>query len=278
MKRAFKMVVSFLVFFGDTISDGLRRLIGMKGEAKCVVLYYHSIPARHRARFARQMDLLSRSARPLAAESKERLAAGERYAVVTFDDANENILENALPELSKRGIPATVFVITDRLGRIPDWENLAVDMMAEFTEDDRIMTLEQLSKVPSRLVNLGSHTMNHALLTSLDPAAARREIEGSRQKLEAMMNLSVRMFSFPYGAYNDALLEACRAAGYERVFTTEPVLALRRPDEFAVGRMVVEPTDWEWEFRLKLAGAYRWMKTASNLKQSLRRLLRPSRA
>lgn len=268
------MMVSLLVFVADAIREGLRRLTGRRAEAKCVVLCYHSIAARRRVRFARQMDLLVRCARPLGAETRERLSPGGRYAVVTFDDANENIIANALPELSKRDIPATVFVITDKLGRIPDWQNFGTD----FTEDERTMTIEQLAKLPSRLVSLGSHTMNHAMLTSLDLSAARREIEESKRKLEAMVNLPVRTFCFPYGAYNEALLGVCRAAGYERVFTTEPVLALRRPDEFVVGRVWVDPTDWELEFRLKLAGGYRWMKTPVRLVQRMRRMFAPTNA
>ena len=268
------MMVSLLVFVADAICEGIGWLIGRRGVAKCVVLYYHSIPARHRARFARQMDLLVRSSRPWSAENKEPLRGGGRYAVVTFDDANENIIANALPELKSREIPATIFVITEKMGRIPDWQNFA----ANFTEDDRIMTWEQLLKLPSRFVSLGSHTMNHVMLTSLDIESARKEIKGSRTNLEQRVGVPVRTFSFPYGAYNAALVECCREAGYERVFTTDAVYALNKPDEFVVGRMVVEPTDWELEFRLKLAGAYRWTKTASTLKQRIRGMFTRSAA
>lgn len=132
------------------------------------------------------------------------------------------------------------------------------------------MTLEQLLKLPSRLVSLGSHTMNHVMLTSLDIEAAKKEIASSRINLEKMVNLPIRTFSFPYGAYNEALVESCRAAGYERVFTTDPVFAFGKPDEFVVGRIAVDPTDWPLEFRLKIAGAYRWLKAASRFKQSIR--------
>lgn len=263
--RVVKLIVSLVVFAVDAICEGVRRITGRRGAAKCVVLYYHSISARQRARFARQMDLLVQHACPLSADSKEELGAWKRYAVVTFDDANANIIANALPELKSREIPVTVFVITDKLGRIPDWQNF----MADFTEEDRIMTQEQLLTLPSRLVQLGSHTMTHVLLTSVDVEAARKEIEESRQKLERMVKLPVKTFSFPYGAYNGALLESCRAAGYERVFTTDPVLALREPNEFAVGRVVVEPSDWELEFFLKLAGAYRWLHGVSKLKRQM---------
>jgi hypothetical protein len=41
-----------------------------------------------------------------------------------------------------------------------------------------------------------------------------------------------------------------------------PVLAFLEPKEFVTGRVGVSPTDWPMEFRLKLAGAYRWLPYA----------------
>jgi len=50
-----------------------------------------------------------------------RLESGEpfteRLAAVTFDDGYADIYENAFPLLSRKGIPATVFVVTDLIGR-----------------------------------------------------------------------------------------------------------------------------------------------------------------
>jgi hypothetical protein len=59
----------------------------------------------------------------------------------------------------------------------------------------------------------------------------------------------------------------CREAGYERIFTTLPVFAFAEPGEFVVGRVRVDPTDWPLEFRLKLAGAYRWLPAAFAFKR-----------
>ena len=113
--RFFRMIISLLVVVADVVGDGLRRITGQRSPAKCVVLYYHSIPSRHREKFAKQMDVLGRCAQPVRADTTAWLSNGRRYAVVTFDDANENIIENALPELKRREIPTTIFVITEKL-------------------------------------------------------------------------------------------------------------------------------------------------------------------
>ena len=109
--------------------------------------------------------------------------------------------------------------------------------------------------------------MTHPALPALNENDAKRELSESRAKLEKMLDREIRLFSFPYGAFNAKLIEWCREAGYERVFTIAPTLAFLDPREFVTGRMSVEPTDWPLEFRLKLMGAYRWLPVAFSLKR-----------
>jgi peptidoglycan/xylan/chitin deacetylase (PgdA/CDA1 family) len=114
---------------------------------------------------------------------------------------------------------------------------------------------------------------------------ARREIIDSRRTLESMLGHRVMEFSFPFGGFNERLVEVCREAGYERAYTTLPAFVSGQPGEFVVGRVRVDPTDWPLEFRLKLAGAYRWLPLVFSLKRrlvslaarlSIRPVVRPS--
>jgi len=118
-----KLLISLAVFFGDEVRNGVRRLFGLERPPSCVVLYYHSVMDEQRHKFARQMDTIVRQARPLRADGPIGLESGTCYFAITFDDANANIITNALPALKERDIPTTLFVIGDRLGVIPDWEN-----------------------------------------------------------------------------------------------------------------------------------------------------------
>jgi hypothetical protein len=53
-------------------------------------------------------------------------------------------------------------------------------------------------------------------------------------------------------------LEEARRTGYRRVFTVEPEVIASDSAGFTIGRVGVNPDDWRAEFRLKIAGAYRW--------------------
>jgi len=255
IKRLTKLIISIGFFLCGAVGNTIRWLVGRKPPATCVVFHYHAVAPEYRAQFARQMDALLRWTIPIAADNHQPLRPGKRFAAVTFDDGFLCVLENALPELMRRRIPATIFIPAGLLGTTPEWLTFGEDYIA----DQRIALLEELKDLPTDSMTIGSHTLSHAWLPSLPEAEAKIELSVSRNKLKKLLNRDINLFSFPYGAVNEHLIELCREAGYERVFTTLPTLAFADPYEFVTGRIVVEPTDWPLEFLLKLLGAYRWL-------------------
>jgi len=235
------------------------------------VLAYHSVPPDQRALFAQQMDVLGRVATPIRADVLATPEKGGRYAVITFDDGLESVFDNALPELRKRGIHATLFIVPEVLGGYPNWEYF--DTPDPST--DKVMSVQQLQEIPTDLVTIGSHSMTHPVLPKVDDGRLRKELLGSRETLEKMLNREIKLFSFPYGACDQRVIERCREARYDRVFSALPVLAFTHPQEFLTGRVGVCPTDWPIEFRLKLAGAYRWLPYAYDLKRKIRSVISP---
>jgi len=269
-KRLFNLTVSLLLSLWDWIHDHLLFLLGRKAPARGVVLAYHSVLPKERELFAQQMDKLLQKATPVRADAALLPTNTGRFVAVTFDDGLESILENALPELRKRSIPATLFIVTDMLGRGRDWEHLG----GEDTRAEMVMTREQLCALPLDLIDIGSHSMSHPLLPKVSPEKMREEMLGSKLKLEQMLNRKVKLFSFPYGGFNQAVIDECKSAGYERAFTALPVFAYSTPGEFETGRVSTHPTDWPLEYRMKLLGAYRWLPHAFQMKKRIKSLLK----
>ena len=260
------MLISVVVFATTSIFEALKRLIGRPVPGIFVVLYYHGIPRAHREGFARQMDMLRSLAKPVRGDFRGPLEDATVHVAVTFDDGFQSVVDNALDALVSRGIHSTHFVPSAVLGKRPPWEmEPGVDDCVEV-----VVTREQLAALPSDLVTIGSHARTHPHLPRLDSAEAERELRGSRDELEAVIGRPVELFSFPYGEYSEVLLEQCRRAGYERVFSVSPRLGLESPNEYLTGRVSVAPDDSPLEFRLKLLGAYRWRPAASALKRRVR--------
>jgi peptidoglycan/xylan/chitin deacetylase (PgdA/CDA1 family) len=275
LKRLVNLAGSMFVWSADSIHDTVCRLLRRPLHQRCVVLAYHSIPQRQLDCFIRQIDMLQQHRATVVHADIDCLPQeGNRFVAITFDDGYEDVVEHALPELTKRNMVCTIFIITDLLGCKRNWEHRG----GEDTSDVRLMSSEQLRQLPADLVHIGSHTMTHAFLPKLEMGKMQRELAGSREKLEELLKRSVKTFALPYGAYNDAVLRVCQDAGYQRVFTGLPVFAFQTPGEFLTGRAVVGLNDWPIEFRLKAAGAYRWLPWAYSLKRRIKTTLRGDRS
>src|SRR5262249_30713764 len=103
----------------------------------------------------------------------------------------------------------------------------------------------------------------------LDHSQARVEIETSRSELEKLTGRSVRLFSFPYGEFNEQLVQLCREARYEHIFTIVPEEVDTASPDLVRARTRVDPSDGPLEFYLKFNGAYAWRAVLPALRRAL---------
>jgi peptidoglycan/xylan/chitin deacetylase (PgdA/CDA1 family) len=87
-----------------------------RSARRLAVLAYHGIDDPQR--FAEHLDLVRRDARAVTIEEavdgfEGRRPLPERAVLITFDDGHRNVLEDGLPMLRERGLPAVVYVIAD---------------------------------------------------------------------------------------------------------------------------------------------------------------------
>jgi peptidoglycan/xylan/chitin deacetylase (PgdA/CDA1 family) len=242
------------------------RFAGKDMPPVLVILTYHPVKASHAAGFEKQMDTLLKLGRPISlADGIAPLRSGYTFAV-TFDDAYQSVLQNALPILVEKNIPATIFVPTGYFGRKPLW----IKNQNHGYAGETVATEAQLQALPADLFTIGSHTVSHVNLTNVDDGIARKEIFESKAALEKILNKKVTLFAAPYATLNSSFTGLFRQAGYERVFLNIPTFPATKTDVYILGRTSVEPTDWPIEFRLKLSGAYQWLPLAISLKNKLR--------
>jgi peptidoglycan/xylan/chitin deacetylase (PgdA/CDA1 family) len=266
MIRIIKLVVSIFYSFILKLKFVFKKMMDKELADICVVLYYHSVKPEQRKKFARQMDDLIKRAKAVRAGVKGPLREGVKHVAVTFDDGLQSVVDNALPELVLRNIPFTIFIPTGCLGCRPQWT-----VEDGFQDDiEQVMTVDQLKKLPLNLASIGSHTMTHPRLPLLSKEEALTELCGSRKTLESVLGRDIKLFSFPYGEYNQTLVQLARQTGYKRIFTIMPVFALCKPEEFVTGRVRVAATDWRLEFNLKMMGAYCWLPLAFSLKRKIK--------
>ncbi len=96
----------------------------------------------------------------------------------------------------------------------------AVGDALAFSENDRIMTWDQLRTVHRQGHEIGSHSASHEILPLLDDEALRAEVCGSKRTLEEGLDAAVDTFCYPNGDYDARTLRLAGEAGYQCAVTT----------------------------------------------------------
>jgi peptidoglycan/xylan/chitin deacetylase (PgdA/CDA1 family) len=268
-KQRTKIGISLAYYLLTGIARRLRQWAGYPAPHRLVILLYHSVPLALRASFARQLDMLAARVSVVPADYRGAAAHGGLSVAITFDDALTSVLDNALPELRARNMPATIFVPAGSLNARPAWWDTKVEDKSAYGEE-LVATADALRSLLSERVQLGAHSLTHPHLSRLRLEDARREIAGCRAHMRDIFGIDIQTFAFPYGEHDAALVALCREAGYERVFTVVPTVVDPAKEEFIRGRVEVNPGDGPLEFYLKMSGAYAWMVYASAIKDRFR--------
>lgn len=210
---------------------------------------------------------------------------------ITFDDAYRGAVMLALPELSRRGMPATVFVSPARLGGQYFWwdryapeaarrgasrfrdtalellrgdgdavsEWAAVNGWAEDDLPDSFRTadaaeLAHAVNLPG--VTLASHTWSHPNLMKLSDEELHTELVRSREWLGAHFAQSSPYLAYPYGIADERVATATADAGYEAALRVAGgwLPRNRPPDTFMLPRLNVPAGISDAGFRCRLAG------------------------
>jgi peptidoglycan/xylan/chitin deacetylase (PgdA/CDA1 family) len=97
----------------------------------------------------------------------------------------------------------------------------------------------------SGLIDIGAHTMTHPVLCSLPVAEQRKEIRGSKEFLEAIINRPVMSFAYPHGAYSRETHAVVRENGFSAACSSHTDPVCRGANLFSLPRILVR--DWDGE-------------------------------
>lgn len=203
-----------------------------------VILMYHSVDRGEKLlegydgklivspeTFRKQMKFLrdwNYKVIPLA-DFMEKIKAGERIprktVAITFDDGYRDNYLYAYPVLKEYGLPATIFVLVNFIGK------------------RHFLTWEDIRSMEKDAISIGSHTLSHAWLPDLDESSLKRELLESKRILERNTGQKIETLSYPLGAFNGKVKSAAREAGYIGAVATSPGRKKPKDDPYALKRV-----------------------------------------
>ena len=163
------------------------------------------------------------------------LPAPARVAYARFCEAPQDDVESLVAQM--KSLP---------LGRRLAQEQRLRDLTPDHAITDEArqrfdpMTWSDVERLDPSLITVGSHTMTHPILPTLDDATLARELVDSRTMLEQRLGRPVEFFCYPNGA-NDARVRAAVARVYRAAVTTEYGFARAHADPHRLPRVSIAP-------------------------------------
>jgi peptidoglycan/xylan/chitin deacetylase (PgdA/CDA1 family) len=164
---------------------------------------------------------------------------------ITFDDGFEEAVGFVGETLKKSGLTATFFVVT---GILDDPEK---------KRGHDFLNWDQVRLLRSSGFGIGSHTVSHRSLGTLDDTEVNYELKQSYERIVEETGASPVGFSYPYGTLRDfspEIAELVRQAGYNWAVTA--VHGLNHPgcNPFTIRRTTMTAGDGLKTFRMIMKG------------------------
>ncbi|WP_440905788.1 polysaccharide deacetylase family protein [Catenovulum sp. SX2] len=171
-----------------------------------VILQYHhvdentpDVTSLSNEKFIQHLQLIEKLGFTVVdlAEAIDKVRAGEvlpdKSVAISFDDGYKNIAKQALPELKKRGWPATIFVNPGLLAKSPSF----------------YLTWDELKYWSKHKMTIANHGWEHDYWVR-DNAATnmnwqqkiKQSITKTEQAIEQHIGYSKKLVAYPYGEYD----------------------------------------------------------------------------
>lgn len=130
----------------------------------------------------------------------------EKPVCITFDDGYLDSYTIVYPLMKEYGFPWTLFLITDDVGK--PYNRMTWDQLREMAN--------------SYTVTIANHTLSHPKLHNLATRAEKeKEIVEANKALKYQLGIDNVWLAYPYGDYDDEVIDICKKAGIKMAVTTD---------------------------------------------------------
>jgi peptidoglycan/xylan/chitin deacetylase (PgdA/CDA1 family) len=166
--------------------------------------------------------------------------------VVTFDDGYEDNFINAFPILKNYNFKATIYLVPNQ--KTNHWEEKNTSVLS------KLLTVEQILEMQnSGLIEFGSHTLSHVNLSTINDEQLFIELKESKEEIEKITKKECEAFAYPYGKFDDKIIQAVKKAQYENATVVKRGLYQQNDDPFIIKRIGILGTESFVDFLLKVS-------------------------
>ncbi len=157
----------------------------------------------------------------------QRSCPAPKTFAISFDDGSSDGYTNAAPIMESLGMRGSYFVTLGKEGALRTGK----------------ITFDQMRELVARGHAIGNHSRTHLNLKVQPADILYDQIEGAQQTFESLLGFRPRTFAYPYGRYNDLVIEQVRQSGLELGFTVHRGARESNQAPFTSKRIEVPNTD-----------------------------------
>ena len=196
-----------------------------------------------------------------------------KKVILTFDDGHKDNLYYTYPILKKYNIKATIFVVSDCVGK-KGWLNENGELLEEKSLGSQrweLLSWEDLKKISDHF-NIEAHCATHRHLDKLDDKDLFYQVSEPKRKIKEMLGRDVNFFCYPFGEYNNKVIQNLVKSGYLGACSSkEGVNFAFAENKFELKRNIVGSGITILQYRLVLNNGF---KIYSNLLRFIYRILK----
>lgn len=252
------------------------------------VLAYHTV--RDSTNFEIHLSYLKKNYSVISVDQllewyKSNIKLPKKPMLITFDDGDLSVYQNALPLLKKYKIPAILFVITDLinsqkafwwdefeyyLGReegnkkaweVKTWANNKREAFLEELRNNsskpllkyKQLTTAQLKEMQEAGIMIANHSHTHPMFDQCTDQELEYEIKSSIEILKDL-GFTHDVFAYPNGNYSELAEERLKEFGIKQVFLFDHKIHKSSLNPLRISRLAVNDNTPMWKFKLILSG------------------------
>jgi len=205
--------------------------------------------------------------------------------LITFDDGDISLYENAFPVLKKYNIPAIVFIITDlidthnpfwwdeieyylgkedgnkKVWEIKNWpnidrENYLIKLRQGYKKPHlryKQLTTSQLIEMQNEGIDIANHSHTHPMFNRCTTQELDYEIQESK-KILSSINSNPDIFAYPNGNYSEISEEILKKNGIKKAFLFDHKINKENIHPMRISRLRINDTTPLWKLKFILSG------------------------
>lgn len=152
----------------------------------------------------------------------------KKYIAITFDDGNDGVFIYADKILSKYGFKATLYIYP------------SIIFSKEKNSKKHYMSFKQIkSLLKTNRYELGCHSYYHPYMTKEDEKGLILNTIKAKETLFQKTGYEPITFAYPFGLYNDKVIDYVKKAGFSGAFTIDRKFVTKNTDLYKIPRFII---------------------------------------